>query len=439
MISTAGRLIRKYNFSRLMNLVGFPQIGEFGVAVNTLGFKATLKHLPTLRRLLKEARKGTLILDDPILRDAEILFGGIGSQKIFQSVMNQSDDIGSAMSNRLSNTERVFDYANRGTAIGSQMFMINTIMQRIVVKEFLVQLAEEAHGGKKIFTKNRFGIQTGAKADDRLGDLGISPEMKEKIFKQFISKSKLEDGHFTKIQNPNLNKWDDMDALSSLVIATRRFARRVIQENDIGETAYMGRKAMLNARGLQDSPLGKILFQFRTFMMTAYGKHFIHGLKFRDYQTFEGFMTQSLFASIGYILRTMTVSAAMGSREREEYLEKKLSVKAISRASFQNSAYASLLPGAFDSTVGLFMEEPLFHYRSSGLDTNFITGNPTFSLFYQKIRPTLNEVGKAINPTVDDGYTESDFNKLKGALMFSNYPPITGMLNIVGSTLPEDK
>ena len=56
----------------------------------------------------------------------------------------------------------------------------------------------------------------------------------------------------------------------------------------------------------------------------------------------------------------------------------------IAKAGFQRSAFASLLPATIDSGVGMFGFNPIFHYRSTGLDSNVITGNPTYHMLWTK-------------------------------------------------------
>ena len=73
-------------------------------------------------------------------------------------------------------------------------------------------------------------------------------------------------------------------------LAMFRYGRRVIQENDIGETAFL--------RGFYDTNLGKIVFQFRGFITTAYSKHLLHGLRMADFQTTQAFLMSSVFGAL---------------------------------------------------------------------------------------------------------------------------------------------
>ena len=80
----------------------------------------------------------------------------------------------------------------------------------------------------------------------------------------------------------------------------------------------------------------------------------------------------------------------MTGRERKKFLEKRLGktdeeiIKNIAKKrGFQRSAFASLM-ATIDTGLGIFGVNPLFHYRSTGLDSNIITGNPTYDLLWTK-------------------------------------------------------
>jgi hypothetical protein len=433
-LSTAARFIRKYNFSRLMNQVGFAQIAEFGVVMANIGVINTIKHVPAMRKMLKKMKDGTL--DDPLLAEAELWFGGIGSQKTLQAITNQTDDFGSRMGNEtIGKAERFLDVGNRATSIFSGMFLTNTIMQRITVKEILTKFAREANTGKKVFSKKVLGVELGTKDAERMLDLGISPRMRERIMQQFKEHAKYQKGEMGgKLHMANLDIWTDHEARAALVVAVRRFARRTVQENDIGETAYFG--MLRGIGGTPDGTLGKTLFQFRSFMMTAWGKHAVHGMRIRDFQAFEGFMLSMFMAGNAYMLQSYAQSLVRS--DSKKFLEERLSSEAIAKAAFQRAAFASIMPPLIDLGLSPFREDPLFHFRSSGLDTNIITGNPTYSLIFQKLLPAIQAPGKAaFNP--DRSYNRTDWNNATSLLAWQNMLGIQQSLRLFGENFPEDR
>ena len=64
----------------------------------------------------------------------------------------------------------------------------------------------------------------------------------------------------------------------------------------------------------------------------------------------------------------------------------RLNPATIAKAGFQRAAFASLLPIGANIIGSAYSDNPIFGYRTSGLDTNIITGNPTYSLIFQKLR-----------------------------------------------------
>ena len=83
-----------------------------------------------------------------------------------------------------------------------------------------------------------------------------------------------------------------------------------------------------------------------------------------------------------YVAQTHIQAIGKSPEEKQEFLDKRLSYLSIGSAAFQRSTYSTLLPAFIDTgrdPIG--GAEPLFNYRSSGLEINLVTGNPTYRLF----------------------------------------------------------
>ncbi len=230
----------------------------------------------------------------------------------------------------------------------------------------------------------------------------------------------------------------DQEAASTYAHAINRWGRRTIQENDIGEQMFLG--------GLTDSTTGKILFQFRGFMMTAYGKHLLHGLKMNDVQAYKGFMMSTMFAGMAYVAQIQAQAALMTGRERKKFLEKRLGktdeeiIKNIAKAGFQRSAFASLIPATVDTGLGIFGVNPLFHYRSTGLDSNIITGNPTYDLLWTKGFSPTGGIARTAKAMWDKDYdfSQSQYNDITQMFILQNALGIQNVIRKLGSMyLPE--
>ncbi|QLF87986.1 putative internal virion protein [Pelagibacter phage Hroenn EXVC015P] len=423
--STFGRIMRKYNFARIMNQVGFAQLAEIGVLTANIGLRQTIKHLPEMRKLLKRMKNGEI--DDEFMKEAEELFGGFGSERLINQVANQTDEFGSRVGKkRISQIERGLDHVGRFTADISGMNLVNTLMKRIALKGMVQKYVDEAFGGVAAMSKKRYQ------------DLGISETMHKRILDAIKKHSITDEGALTKrkIRRLNADNWDDAEAAETFAYAINRWGRRTIQENDIGETMFLG--------GFTDTTFGKIMFQFRGFMMTAYGKHLLHGAKMRDTQAFIGFMSSMVFAGLAYTAQMNAQAVLMNKRDRKKFFEKKFGktdgeiYMSIAKAAFQRSAFASLLPAFVDSGLGVLGADPFFHYRSTGLDSNLLTGNPTVSLIKNNL---YKGVSGSIKSMWDKDYefSQSQYNDLTQLLLFQNALGIQNVIKKIGSsTLPKN-
>lgn len=425
--STFGRIMRKYNFARIMNQVGFAQLAEIGVLIANVGLRQTIKHLPEMRKLVKRLKNGEI--DDEFMREAEEIFGGFGSERLINQVANQSDEFGARLSSsKVIKLERGLDHLNRITADISGMALVNTAMKRIALKGMVQKWVDEAFGGSAAMSKKR------------ARDLGISDAMYKRIIDQIKKHAVTEEGALTKrkIKRINIDNWVDQEAASTYAHAINRWGRRTIQENDIGEQMFLG--------GLTDTTTGKILFQFRGFMMTAYGKHLLHGLKMNDVQAYKGFMMSTMFAGMAYVAQIQAQAALMTGRERKKFLEKRLGktdeeiIKNIAKAGFQRSAFASLIPATIDTGLGIFGVNPLFHYRSTGLDSNIITGNPTYDLLWTKGFSPTGGIARTAKAMWDKDYdfSQSQYNDITQMFILQNALGIQNVIRKLGSMyLPE--
>jgi hypothetical protein len=410
-----------------MNQVGFAQLAEIGVLIANVGLRQTVKHLPEMRKLIKRLKNGEI--DDEFMREAEEVFGGFGSERLISQVANQSDEFGSRISkSRINKIERGLDHLNRITADISGMNIVNMAMKRIALKGMVQKWVDQAFGGKAAMSLKR------------ARDLGISDAMYKRILDQIKKHAVTEEGALTKrkIKRINIDNWADQEAASTYAHAINRWGKRTIQENDIGEQMFLG--------GLTDTTTGKLLFQFRGFMMTAYGKHLLHGLKMNDVQAYKGFVMSTMFAGMAYVAQIQAQALLMTGRDRKKFLENRLGkteediIKNIAKAGFQRSAFASLLPATIDSGLGLFGVNPLFHYRSTGLDSNIITGNPTYDLLWTKGFSPTGGIARTAKSMWDSDYdfSQSQYNDLTQMFILQNALGIQNVIRKIGSmNLPE--
>lgn len=406
--ATVLRNVRKYNYANVFNQVGFAQIPELGNIIGTAGVKSFVKYIPEFKNILTRAKSGKL--SNELLDEIETLVSGTGSNRLIDSVINRTDDF-AGMTTKVGKIEKTLDIATRITSDFSGFHAVDTLSRRLAAITSFDKLARHATGKLKLLERDIV----------RYRNIGFSDDELQSVFKNIREKSTFIEGGLTgrKIRRLNVDKWDDQDLVNKMSLYMSRHLRRVIQENNYGEMLALG----------ADSSIGKTVLQFRNFIMTAYSKQLLHGIHMWDLTAFNSAMSSMMIASLVYVAQTHVQGIGMSSSEKEDFFEKRLTPEAIGRATFQRSTFSTLLPAVFDTTMYFAGQDPYFNYRSSGLDINLWTGNPTWSLG-TKLAGAIRNTGKAV---FDDDYdfSKRDAYKWKSILPYQNMVGITNILQFM--------
>ena len=399
--ATVLRNLRKYNYANVFNQVGFAQIPELGNIIGTAGIRGFIKYIPEFKNILTRAKDGKL--SNEFLDEIETLVSGTGSNRLIDSVINRTDDF-AGMTTKVGKIEKTLDVATRITSDFSGFHAVDTLSRRLAATTAFDKLARHATGKLKL-----------KPADiKRYKNIGFSEEELEAVFSNIRKNSSFIEGGLTgrRIRRLNVDQWDDQDLVNRMSLYMNRHLRRIIQENNYGEMVAIG----------ADDTLGKTLLQFRNFVITAYAKQLQHGLHMRDFTFFSSVMSSTMIASLVYIAQQQIQAIGKGPEEREEFLEERLSPEAIAGATFQRNTYSTLIPPILDTASHYTGGDTFFNYRSSGLETNLWTGNPTWSLL-QKAGGAIRSTGRAIR---DDEY---DFSK-RDAYKWLRILPYQNMLGV---------
>jgi len=416
--STVLRNLRKYNYVNVFNQVGFSQIPEMGNVIASAGIRGMVKYMPEFKKILSRAKDGKL--NNEFLDEIETLVSGTGSNRLIDSTINRTDDF-AGMTTKVGKIEKTLDIGARITSDFSGFHAIDMMSRRLAAITSFDKLAMHATGKAKVTNS----------VLKRYRNIGFSDSELQGVFKSIRDNATFIEGGLTgrKIKRFNIDKWKDQDLANKMSLYMSRHLRRVVQENNYGEMLAMG----------TDSGLGKTMLQFRNFVITAYSKQLLHGLHMRDFTAFSSAMTSTFIAGLVYVAQTHIQAIGKSAQEKDEFLEKRLSFESIGKASFQRSTYSTLLPTFIDTTRQAGGSQPLFNYRSSGLEINLITGNPSYRLFEKAF------VGGAFTDIVKSGLdNEYDFSKqsaykLKAILPWQNMLGITNILQymIDESDLPD--
>jgi hypothetical protein len=400
--ATVLRNLRKYNYANVFNQVGFSQIPELGNIIGTAGIRTFVKYIPEFKNILTRAKTGKLT--NEFLDEIETLVSGTGSNRLIDSVINRTDDF-AGMTTKVGRVEKTLDVATRITSDFSGFHAVDTLSRRLATITSFDKLSRHATGKLKLTASDI----------KRYKNIGFSDEELQAVFKNIREKSSFIEGGLTgrKIRRLNVDDWDDQDLVNKMSLYMNRHLRRVIQENNYGEMIALGTK---------EGSLSKTLLQFRNFVLTAYAKQLQHGLHMRDFTFFSSVMSSTMIASLVYVAQQYVQSIGKTGEERDEFLQERLSPKAIGGATFQRNTYSTLIPAILDMGLYYSGNDTLFNYRSSGLETNLWTGNPTYSLL-QKTGGAIRSTGKAV---FDDEY---DFSK-RDAYKWLRILPYQNMLGV---------
>jgi hypothetical protein len=408
------RMVREFQSARLMGMVGFAQLGEQAHPVAHLGYKAAIQHMPGFRRLINAAGESRLINQ---LSDELEAAAGIGTERLHGLYWNTLDDVGDlpynvpqAMSERGRYAREALSYANRAIYEVSGMNLIQALQHRQVGAIMAQKLANI---GRVIQKKGYKGISSGDKR--RLAQLGLGEDELKAVTDQMRQHVKEIDGPLfgKKIQSLNLQNWTDLEAKVRFEEAIFKAANKYIQTQDASSAAFW-----------MSGPVAQTIFQFRSFVFTAYSNQFLSNLHVGDPRTLMAFMSTMIWNAA--VRRAQLNIVAAGRSDSKEYLEKYATPWELAKAGFERSGWASILPMAIDTVAG----GGVFNARSSGQPTNAIWGNPAMSSFDQ--------LSRGIHGLIGDGQlNQRDARSLIGLLPFQNLHILGTALNSITAGLPE--
>lgn len=410
---------RNVNFFRLMGNLGFAQLAEAGPVVYTMGWKAALRTMPVLRKLVQDVQSGKV---DKAMMDELTYTFGAGTETIRHGSIHSWDDLGpmDGMYGRDSFWDGFWQKAQVGSTRLAQG--LNKASLAPYVTNALQRWA-----GRGMYYRIGKWLDGAEQADTQLlRFMGIDDKMWKRI--------KAQDKYFTKGKNGelvfNFEKWTDREASSFLQSGILRMVRKTIQENDVG---------MLNRWFRKNPVLARLMLQFRTFSVGAWANHTLHqanrarnmGLLYGSLHAFHAISVGMMAAAVPYVARTYLQS--IGRSDAEKFREERLSPEAVAKAAFQNSSLAAFSPMIADAPSALGLYDPIFSYRSSGQNSDPITGSPIGGLMMDS-RDSIKALVNAA--TGEDRFSQRDARRL-GGLFLPNLLPITMLYNSMISGLPE--
>lgn len=415
--STTLRMLRDFNFFRLMGQVGFAQLPELGRATASVGIKTMYDALPSFREIIDAVRNGTMVDE---LAEELMESGGYGSDWLRTSFYIELDDFGTPITHGGDTTvqriakkvQPIQHKMNRAVNAMSFMAPINAGFQKWASRAFAVKFAKMALKGDKSSLK-------------RLAALGLSESDVDDIFVQINRHSKFKNMANKKggqLKKLGLRDWDG-NVAAKFEDALFRMSRTMILENDPGQYAKW-----------MNHPLGKVFIQFRSFALASWTKATLQGLNMRDAEAALSLMYSSMIGTLVYAGQTHL--NMIGRPDKEEQLAEKLTWGKLAMAGFSRTSESSLVPFGIDVMSNLLTGEPLMDFRSSGTTTQFdnLFGNPTGDL----IATAGNGIAGVMSTiTKGDDFSAPDFRNLTRAFTPSRLMGVAQFYNWLGSGLPQ--
>ncbi len=349
------RMVRKFNFVRMMNQVGLAQLPELGNLVGGVGLRAMVQQLPNMRRIV--GADGIAHLKNGFGDDVEAIFGN-GLDSWTRTPAERYDQLMDTIQNTRGGswqqkTERLLDKGAGITSKISGMEGIDTMSKRWAYKAVIQRFANEAHGRGGLFQFS----------DKRLADLGISKEMYGRVKAELVRPEGVQ-MNGKRVVGLKLDEWRDREAAEAFRRAVYRKSSEIIQKNDLGNMImWMGH------------PVAQTLMQFRTFMAAAYVKQTLKTLHMRDP---EAFISASMAMFIGaMVYEVQTREQALGRSDSEKFLRERLTWDKIASAGFAKAGVSSILPMLVDTGLPALGYKPQFSYsRTTGQTSDLLFGNP---------------------------------------------------------------
>jgi hypothetical protein len=402
------RLLRKFNYSRLMNMVGLAQIAEIGNAMGHLGIKAFIKNVPELAKLRRRMLNGDF--KDDMLEELSDLTGGLGEYRLLRQSHQRIDDLTQA---GITGGESTFNKVERGmdnlNAVTSEISLFNGVneaLHALSMKGMAQTFMDAARTGKHTLST------------DRLRELGLDDAAMKSIKGELMKASRDAKG---KVRKLNLDQWDE-GTRNKFGNALRRWNDTIIQENGFGALPFTAH-----------TTTGKVLLQFKSFMLAAWGKQMVNNVKHKDATAFMASVGSLMFGTLSYL--AYVGASGAGRPDSDQYYKKMLTTEAISLGAIQKTGWSSILPGIVDLPASFGVYDPLFNVRNSGLDSNFLTGSATYDLLVNGVGKAGSEIVEAVR---DQEFTQNTARALTDITPFKNALGLRNLYSFAFGHLRQD-
>lgn len=400
--SEALKAAQQLSVSVYMNMMGFSSFAEFGSVVSTVGWKHLLHTMPKVKAMQEALMKGNATTSE--VRMMRALVGGFGSSRLMRRMHSHFD----------ADTQEAMGKAREAMTTLNNITMDISGHSMVVTSQQMMYVVGAVSDWMELANK---GVRHGHLSEGRLRDFGLSAEDVESILMDIRRHSngslEFEDLGFDKWNPKNQEKFTEY-----LYASGNKY---ILEPTQADRPMFM------------DNVIAQAVFQFMGHGMASFDAYIMRNLKHKDMVAARMAYMSMFFGGLSYA--ALVYLRSLGRDDAKSYREENLSVEKLGTAAFQRSSVASVLPNIADTTLGALGYDPIFSYRSSGLNAGFISGSPTVKLLEEGIPGTVSAFADLMT---GESFHRDDWQAFRRLIPFQNAIIIQNYLNHVQQNAPRD-
>ncbi|WKB55964.1 hypothetical protein [Eleftheria terrae] len=407
--STPARMaaaIRGYTRSVMLGQLGLAATFEMMQAVSVMGFRAFVRHVPSLSQFTKALRAGH-VPDAKLARDIQHI-AGFGNELAMTYMRNAELEPG-FMGAALSGFERGAHTVSHAVDILSGNASMTSITRQFAGRMAVQRMHDLAMGLQQVTPKLR----------ERFVAQGIDADYLDTMLGQLRQFS--DAGPGGTVRGIEWEAWQAKypETYEKFQLVLSREVRDAVQDQDLGETMPF-----------MHTTIGKIFGELKTFMLVAHAKNFLKQVNFAD----ETAIRVWVIGFVGNAMAYMTQNAINYAHDPAA-LEDRLSPERIGQGAFFRMASAGVVPALFDTGYGLLTggDSLVQPGTTTNTDTRNFLQTPSLTVAGRLMSAPATLAGMA---TGSDVTTKAEMRSLVGALPGSNLYGVRNLANYLVDLQP---
>jgi hypothetical protein len=360
------RITNNVGIARLLGNSGFSMAAEANNMVWTVGMKHMFNNVGVMKQMMKMFRTGKL--EDGVIQEIYDVFGMMGelTRGVGHTRFDPDYDVLATGNKKADWMEEKSNIFKEITLLAGGIKPLTALFEGVTTTGILNNVRKAAilsSKGKKI-PKN---------LESQLTDMGLSGDIRQAIFNNITKHSSIvkSKGWGDEISKLNTDKWDQ-DTLHKLIMGTRTLTHTIVQKSSLGDKVG----ATAGGKLLENTPLGKLSFALKNYVITSWGKQLQRGVAKRKDLHHMGMLSSQMAVVSLAAMAQIYLRYPTDAKKRAELI----TPEHIAAITFARSTPAAFLPQIYDTgadvvqavtgkDVHLFQDS-----RSSGL-ANSITGS----------------------------------------------------------------